>query len=225
MTGNSEKKREIAEESFSDRVIRYIATRGDEDFALLSVSRLAREFKVDRYKLSRSFKAEKNVTLENYLLQEKMCRCAFLLMADRNITVREVSEIMGFCTCDYFIQVFKKYFGIVPGQYKEYKTRRSGSEDRRTGPPDRRQNPNGPLPNCGDRRKGPKDRRVGLDDRRGASPLLLSTEKSAQKEQGFETLPSKKEIPGAVQEGVGRRPILEKATATDTKEQEENVNS
>ena len=175
MTGKSEKKREINEESFSDQVIRYIATREDEDFSLLSVSRLAREFKVDRYKLSRTFKAEMNVTLENYLLQEKMCRCAFLLMADRNITVKEVSEIMGFCTCDYFIQVFKKYFGIVPGQYKEYKTRRSGLPDRRTGEPDRRQNPNGPLPDSGDRRKGPKDRRIGLKNRRGTAPHLEKT--------------------------------------------------
>ncbi len=33
-------------------------------------------------------------------------------------------------------------------------------------------------------------------------------QKSVQKKQGFETLPSKKENPGAVQGGLGRRPIL-----------------
>ncbi len=158
--------KELKEDNFSDRVIKYIATRCDEDFAGLSVASLARRFKTDRYKLSRTFKAEMNVTLENYLLQEKMCRCAFLLMGDRNTTVKEVSSLMGFCTCDYFIQVFKKYFGIVPGQYKDYKTRRSGLEDRRTNEPDRRENPDGPLPDCGDRRTGPEDRRVGANDRR-----------------------------------------------------------
>lgn len=164
--------KEQKEDNFSERVIKYIATRSDEEFARLSVATIARKFKTDRYRLSRTFKAEKNVTLENYLLQEKMCRCAFLLMGDRNTTVKEVSSLMGFCTCDYFIQVFKKYFGIVPGQYKEYKTRRSGPEDRRTGPPDRRENPDGPLPEGGDRRTGPKDRRVGSRNRRGASPFL-----------------------------------------------------
>jgi len=165
--------KEQKEDNFSERVIKYIATRSDEEFARLSVASIARKFETDRYRLSRTFKAEKGVTLENYLLQEKMCRCAFLLMGDRGTTVKEVSELMGFCTCDYFIQVFKRYFGIVPGQYKDYKTRRSGLEDRRTGPPDRRKNPDGPLPECGERRKGPRDRRTGPGDRRKDESIKL----------------------------------------------------
>jgi len=175
--------KENKEDNFSERVIKYIATRCDEEFARLSVASIARKFKTDRYRLSRTFKAEKGVTLENYLLQEKMCRCAFLLMGDRSTTVKEVSSLMGFCTCDYFIQVFKKYFGIVPGQYKEYKTRRSELEDRRTGPPDRRENPDDVFPECDDRRTGPKDRRAGPGDRRGASPFLEKTAAKDNEEQ------------------------------------------
>ena len=132
-----ERALKVEEETLSDRVIKFITTQEDEDFVGLSVSSLARKFKIDRSKLSRTFKAEKNMTLEFCLMQEKMFRCAFILMSDRDITVKEVSELMGFCTCDYFIQVFKKYFGIVPGQYKEYKTRWSG-KNRRSEEIDRR---------------------------------------------------------------------------------------
>ncbi len=159
----------VEKETLSDRVIKFITTRDDKDFVALSVSSLAQKFKMDRFKLSRTFKAEKNMTLEFCLMQEKMLRCAFILMLNRDITVKEVSKLMGFCTCDYFIQVFKKYFGLVPGRYKEYKTRRGGMKDRRVGEPDRRKNPDGLIPAAGDRRSDLKDRRVGPKDRRGAS--------------------------------------------------------
>ncbi len=163
-------KLQMNEERLSDRLIKYVTTQEDEDFAGISVTSLAKRFKVDRFKLSRTFKAEKKMTLDYYLLQEKMFRCAFILMSDREISVKELARIMGFCTCDYFIQVFKKYFGIVPGQYKEFKTQRSGIADRRVGLPDRRVNANGPIPKSGDRRIGPKDRRMGSGERRMPGP-------------------------------------------------------
>ena len=157
---------EFEREMLSDRVIRFIATREHKEFAALTVSKLAREFKVDRFKLSRRFKSEKEMTLEVYLMQEKMFRCAYLLTSEADITIKEVSDLMGFCTCDYFIQVFKKNFGVLPGQYKEYKNQRSGVADRRMGLTDRRTNPTGKPPKGGDRRKGLTDRRQGTKDRR-----------------------------------------------------------
>ena len=114
----------MKEETLSDQVIKFIVSREDEEFVSLTVKRLAQKFKISRFKLLRTFKAEKKMTLEFYLSQEKMCRCAFLLISDKDITVKEVSKQMGFCTCDYFIRVFKKYFGLLPGQYKEYKNSR-----------------------------------------------------------------------------------------------------
>ncbi|MDQ1351588.1 MAG: hypothetical protein QG657_1893 [Acidobacteriota bacterium] len=44
--------------------------------------------------------------------------------------------------------------------------------------------------------------------------LLLIPQKSVQKKQGFEILSSEKEGPGAVQGGLGRRPILKKGSLT-----------
>jgi hypothetical protein len=44
--------------------------------------------------------------------------------------VKEVGNRLGFCTCDYFIRKFRKYYGIVPGQFKEFRMQRSEEEDR-----------------------------------------------------------------------------------------------
>ena len=150
-----------------ERIIKYVLIMEDEEFAALSVCKLAEEFDIDRFKLSREFKRETDINLENFLLKEKMTRAALMLMAYRDITIKEVAERIGFCTCDYFIRKFRQYYGIVPGKYKEYKTPRSGIEDRRNGLKDRRQKiQESKIPDTGDRRTGPKDRRTGQKDRR-----------------------------------------------------------
>ena len=110
--------------SVSDNVIRYVMTVADKEFAELSVGVLAYSFKMDRYKLLRQFKRQTAMTLEDFLFKEKMTRAAFLLKAYEGITVKEVSERIGFCTCDYFIRRFRGFYGIAPGRYREFKSTR-----------------------------------------------------------------------------------------------------
>jgi two-component system response regulator YesN len=106
-----------------DQVLQYIMTVTDEEFADLSVGTLAHSFNVERSKLTRQFKSRTGMTLEDFLFKEKMARAAFLLKAQGAITVKEVSRRIGFCTSDYFIRRFREYYGIVPGRYRELKTR------------------------------------------------------------------------------------------------------
>lgn len=110
----------------SDEVIKYVLTLTDDEFAGLSVGTLAYSFKIDRFKLLRQFKHQTDMTLEDFLLKEKMARAAFLLKAYVDVTVKEVSERIGFCTCDYFIRKFRSFYGIPPGRYREFKTGHSG---------------------------------------------------------------------------------------------------
>jgi two-component system, response regulator YesN len=112
----------VKDEKVSDRVLKHVMTVTDREFADLSVSVLAHLFKVERCKLSRQFKQQTDLTLEDFLFREKMSRAAFLLISRENITVKEVARRIGFCTCDYFIQKFRRYYGIVPGRYKAFKT-------------------------------------------------------------------------------------------------------
>lgn len=151
----------------AERVIKYVLTMTDEELSALSICKLARELDIDRFKLSREFKRLTDMGLEDFLFKEKMTRAALMLLAYQDITIKEVAERIGFCTCNYFIRKFRQFYGTVPGKYKEYKTPRSGLEDRRSGLKDRRQKNNkNNIPNKGNRRTGQEERRSGRKDRR-----------------------------------------------------------
>ncbi len=109
-----------------DRVVEHVMSVTDDEFANLSVAVLAYSLKINRFKLTRQFKSQCDMTVEEFLFKEKMTRAAFLLKAFEDITVKEVSRRIGFCTCDYFIRKFKQYYGVAPGRYKEFKTMFSG---------------------------------------------------------------------------------------------------
>ena len=112
---------DVGNKNVSHQVVEYVMSITDKEFAQLTVSILAHSFEIDRYKLSRQFKRQMEMTLEHFLYKEKMTRAAFLLRAHKEITVKEVAKRIGFCTCDYFIRKFKAYYGVLPGKYKEYK--------------------------------------------------------------------------------------------------------
>jgi AraC-like DNA-binding protein len=106
-----------------NRVVEHVMSVTDEQFVDLSVAGLACSLQIDRFKLSRQFKSQSDMTLEEFLFKEKMARAAFLLKTFDDITVKEVSRRIGFCTCDYFIRKFKQHYGVAPGKYKEFKCR------------------------------------------------------------------------------------------------------
>lgn len=114
----------------SYQLVEYVMKATDEEFAGLSVGFLAHSFNIDRFKLLRLFKKQTNMTLEHFLYKEKMARAAYLLKVYRNMTIKQVAEKIGFCTCDYFIQKFKEYYGVVPGKYREFKLVFSSDEQR-----------------------------------------------------------------------------------------------
>jgi AraC-like DNA-binding protein len=108
-------------ENVCHQVLQHVLTAPDEEFGEFSVGTLAHSFNIDRFKLSRQFKRQTNMTLEHFLFKEKMARAAFLLKAYRNIPIKEIAVRIGFSTSDYFIQKFKEYYGVVPGKYREFK--------------------------------------------------------------------------------------------------------
>jgi AraC-like DNA-binding protein len=157
-----------------DDVISFIMAKGDEELASFTVERIADIFEIDRFKLSRKFKALQGETLAEYLTREKMIRSAFILGSDYDVTLSELAKRMGFCNAQYFSRAFKKCFGLTPGRYRAYKRLRSGVMDRRTGPVTRRQKISKKKSPPAERRKGLPDRRSGEEDRR--SDTVKTTE-------------------------------------------------
>ncbi|UCH94704.1 MAG: helix-turn-helix transcriptional regulator [Candidatus Aminicenantes bacterium] len=108
-------------ETLPDQVAKFVMTCNNEVLKGMTVSSIARRFKVDRSHLAREFKSDKNFTLCQFIQREKMVRAAMLLRETTDLTVAKLSESLGFCSAEYFRGLFKRYFGVVPSKYRKYK--------------------------------------------------------------------------------------------------------
>ncbi len=103
----------------SDRLVEYVITRSVPQLSVITVEAIAKHLQINRSHLSRTFRAEKNFTIEEFVFKIKIIRAASMLKEDPKITIKEVSSQIGFCRCDYFIRIFKRYFGTTPARYRD----------------------------------------------------------------------------------------------------------
>jgi len=103
----------------SDRVVEYVLTRSLEELATLTVEQISTHLKVNRSHLSRTFRNEKSFTIEEFIFKIKIIRSAALLKEENELTIKDIAQKMGFCRCDYFIRIFKLYFGTTPAKYRD----------------------------------------------------------------------------------------------------------
>lgn len=66
---------------------------------------------------NRCFNKMLNVTPYEYLIQYRLQKATNLLK-DATLNVTEISKIVGFNNVTYFIQAFKKVYGISPKKYR-----------------------------------------------------------------------------------------------------------
>jgi two-component system, response regulator YesN len=109
----------MKENSLSDRVVEFVLSRTLEELAALTVESIANSIKINRSHLSRTFRAEKNFTIEEFVFKIKIIRAAAMLKDNTELTIKDISTRMGFCRCDYFIRIFKRYFGTTPARYRD----------------------------------------------------------------------------------------------------------
>lgn len=102
------------------RAMDYIRRNIDRD---LSRAEIAEAIYLNPEYLSRLFKRETGSSLNDYILTEKM-RTAQSLLGDTNIPVSLIATKVGYSNFSYFSQVFKKYTGLSPLEYRTAKRRR-----------------------------------------------------------------------------------------------------
>jgi two-component system response regulator YesN len=108
-------------DDLSDRVIQFVLKCTDEELGALSVAKLARKFSVSESYLSRKFKHSKPYTIGKYIFRERMFRAASLLKENKYATLKSLSETIGFYDYEYFVHVFKKFYGVTPSLYRNCK--------------------------------------------------------------------------------------------------------
>ena len=79
--------------------------------------RLSEEFHYHAYYLGKRFKRAMGMSVHQYLLSRRMKACAALL-ADTDLSVRQIAARVGFSSPSYFSEYFRKAYGMSPQQYR-----------------------------------------------------------------------------------------------------------
>ena len=83
----------------------------------LSLSGLAREVGMSKYRLSHRFREVMGVTFRSYLTRVRLERAKTLLTSG-NASITEVAQRVGFGDLPRFDKLFKRYTGITPSGYR-----------------------------------------------------------------------------------------------------------
>jgi len=99
-----------------DKIINYIKDNINKNISLLEVSELVNKSET---LVSHLFKKITGNSFKHTLLTIKLTKAIEYFENDSDITIREVSNILGFNDQYYFSRIFKKYFGKSPSFYKK----------------------------------------------------------------------------------------------------------
>jgi len=97
-----------------NKILKYI----DENIGFdLSLNSIAEKFEINQSCLSILFKKGTGIYFKDYILKKKVER-AQVLLRDSKLRIKDVSNIVGYQDEKYFTNIFKKYTGLTPSQYK-----------------------------------------------------------------------------------------------------------
>jgi AraC-like DNA-binding protein len=113
----------------SDRAAEFIVSLKDVELAALKVDVLASHLGVNPSYLSRKFKSDKEMSLNEFITGEKMHRSAILLSKAKKVPIVSLAKKTGFARADYFVILFKNYFGIHPKKYGQLKRQKFPAGD------------------------------------------------------------------------------------------------
>ena len=109
------KRKEEIENRYVQAAIEYIEKNySDKDF---SIGKLSESISVSEGHISRLFKAETEISINNYLTRYRI-RKAMDFLKDVQSKVYEVAEKVGYQDIAYFSNTFKKLVGTAPSEYQ-----------------------------------------------------------------------------------------------------------
>nr|WP_145404467.1 response regulator [Paenibacillus xylanexedens] len=85
---------------------------------MITLEQLAQIFFVSKEYLSKAFKKEYDVNVTDYVVQLRMTKAREWVM-DEQIPFKHIAEMTGYEDVSYFYRVFKKHFGVSPGEMRK----------------------------------------------------------------------------------------------------------
>lgn len=111
-------KENTEEEQTGDVVYKIKAYIKENIAEELNVEMLARLVNLSPDYLTKVFKKETQLTLNDYIIQQRMFLAKELLMTS-NMSVNRVSDKTGYTNYSYFSKAFKKYYGVSPREMQQ----------------------------------------------------------------------------------------------------------
>lgn len=103
--------------NFSPCIGALLAALDDESSLSLSISELAVKIGYSPSYLSRQFRSQFNMTLEQYMISQRLARAKSILL-NSSLPIEKISSQVGWKKTGSFIVAFKKVYGISPGKYR-----------------------------------------------------------------------------------------------------------
>lgn len=102
-----------------DEVIEIIKSYVDKNYcAEIKIAMFADKYFFSKEYLSKAFKRKYDYGIYEYALKLRMER-AVELLADDTITIKDISDRLGYSNNNYFSKAFKTYYDISPSEYRE----------------------------------------------------------------------------------------------------------
>ena len=101
-----------------EEIVRSIRRFIDEHYGEdLSLEAVAQKFFINKFQVSRLFKQQFGVNYQDYLIGVRV-KAAAQLLSDTQLKLYEIAERTGFGEPSYLSNVFKKYYGVSPREYR-----------------------------------------------------------------------------------------------------------
>ena len=84
----------------------------------LSLEQLSNEAHMNKYYLSHAFKREYGVSPINYMIARRIDESKYLL-AETDLSMSQIAQLLGFSSLSYFSQVFRKAHGASPMEFRQ----------------------------------------------------------------------------------------------------------
>lgn len=84
----------------------------------LTLEQLAEEGHMNKYYLSHAFKREYGVSPINYMISRRIEESKYLL-TETDLSMSQISQLLGFSSLSYFSQVFRRTQGTSPKEYRQ----------------------------------------------------------------------------------------------------------
>ena len=109
------RKRNVVNEKLKEKILNYL----DENFTdrELSQQQVADCFEISVYSLSKMFNGQIGTGFVDYINSKRIEYAKELLLTTEK-SVKEIAFIVGFAGSKYFTEIFKKYTGMTPGEFR-----------------------------------------------------------------------------------------------------------